>query len=219
MPGNGYWLRSASVRWCVLTVTASCTTRIMDMDTPRKKGRPKGSPNKPKAAPPPPEEDVDYDDEYDLDAEYDAYEQEQEKKPNVKIGGKDRGRPPGARNLKPRSKELLSKLENEHKFHVVPELIRIYSLNKRVYEPIMLKMVANKPLTATEESRVDRLGKEMKEILFKFMGYCYPKLRATEIQASSMERVVFNIISADSPVQKDEAAPKQTNNLLHLIKP
>jgi hypothetical protein len=129
-----------------------------------------------------------------------------------------KGRPVGVANGGvAKTKSLLNKLENEHKFHVIPELIRIYDMHKKVWEPIMIKMVENKTLTDKEEQRLDKLGKEMKEILFKFLGYCYPKLKATEIHGKDMDRVVFNII--DSTQVQAPVAPKAETKpkLIHFL--
>ena len=131
-----------------------------------------------------------------------------------------KGRPVGVeKGGEKKTKSLLDKLENEHKFFVIPELIRIYDMNKKIWEPIMVKMVKGEILSDKDEQRVDKLGKEMKEILFKFLGYCYPKLKSTEINTGSMDRVVFNIIEGQvqQPEQKQEIT--NTPKLIKFIKP
>jgi len=132
-------------------------------------------------------------------------------------GKKKRGRPKGSKNKataanslpsKPRKKSqsvirgiersryLLKRLEDYH-FDVIEELLERYRLSKSIFMPILLKIRDNIELTPKEEKRLDKFSGEARMILFNFMGYCFPKLRATEIQAGTVDRVTFNIVPQD----------------------
>lgn len=103
------------------------------------------------------------------------------------------GRPKGTPNK--RSQKLLNMLE-ERNFSIVGELLELYQYDKQIYLPIIQKLVDNKPLDEGEEDRLRHVTGEMKSILFKLIGYCYPKLKAMEIQAGAMDRVTFNFTQA-----------------------
>lgn len=119
-----------------------------------------------------------------------------------------------------RSKYLLNKLE-ENNFNLIGELLERYHVSKQVFMPIAEKMATGVELTVDEMAKLDRFGKEGKEILFRLLGYAYPKLKATEIQAGAMDRVVFNIMpnnGEEKENQNDSQEKKTPGRVINLVK-
>jgi len=109
------------------------------------------------------------------------------------------GREKGTPNR--RSQVLLRKLEDDHKFFVVNELIELYGFEKKILLNIGAKMEknieANLPVNAgfndEEADMYNAANKNATGILVRLLAYLYPKLKATEISSGSGDKVVFNI--------------------------
>ena len=109
--------------------------------------------------------------------------------------GRDKGTP------NRRSQVLLRKLEDDHKFFVVNELIELYGFEKRILLNIGAKMEKNileeSPINAgfndEEADMYNAANKNATGILVRLLAYLYPKLKATEISSGSGDKVVFNI--------------------------
>lgn len=112
-----------------------------------------------------------------------------------KTGGRQKGTP------NRRSQMLLRKLEDDHNFHIIKELVNIFQGNKEKLEHLLDKMGKNqqegKPLDVGmsdgELIIYQQLTKDQLNILVRLLSYCYPKLKATEINTGSGEKIVFNI--------------------------
>ena len=100
-----------------------------------------------------------------------------------------------------RSQVLLRKLEDDHKFFVVNELIELYGYEKSILVNIAAKIGKNieedKPVNAgfndEEADMYNAANKNATGILVRLLAYMYPKLKATEISAGTGDKVVFNI--------------------------
>jgi hypothetical protein len=109
------------------------------------------------------------------------------------------GRPKGAPNK--RSQMLLRKLEDDHKFHVIKELLEIYGYNKNLYVPLFETMINNvgegkKMTCGMDEDEVNlfqMLNKELLATLQRLLAYLYPKLKALEVGSGTGDKVIFNI--------------------------
>lgn len=112
-----------------------------------------------------------------------------------KTGGRQKGTP------NRRSQMLLRKLEDDHNFHIIKELVNIFQGNKEKLEHLLDKMGKNqqegKPLdigmSDGELIIYQQLTKDQLNILVRLLSYCYPKLKATEINTGPGEKIVFNI--------------------------
>ena len=108
-------------------------------------------------------------------------------------------RPKGSLNK--RSQMLLRKLEDDHKFFVVNELIEIYGYEKRILLNIGAKMEKNidagQPVNTgfndEEADMYNAANKNATSILVRLLAYLYPKLKATEISSGSGDKVIFKI--------------------------
>ena len=108
-----------------------------------------------------------------------------------------------AGTISKRSQTLLKKLESDHDFHVVRELLEVYGYNKKLYIPLFNTMIENmaatppKPLTADmseqEVNLFHMLNKELMATLQRLLAYLYPKLKAMELKHGSGENIIFNI--------------------------
>jgi len=120
--------------------------------------------------------------------------------------GRDKGTP------NRRSQVLLRKLEDDHKFFVVNELIELYGFEKRILLNIGAKMekniLAESPINAgfndEEADMYNAANKNATGILVRLLAYLYPKLKATEISSGSGDKVIFNIntlpeVSSEQP--------------------
>ena len=120
--------------------------------------------------------------------------------------GRDKGTP------NRRSQMLLRKLEDDHKFFVVNELIELYGYEKRILLNIGAKMEKNiemdLPINAgfneEEADMYNAANKNATGILVRLLAYLYPKLKATEISSGSGDKVIFNIntlpeVSSEQP--------------------
>ena len=120
--------------------------------------------------------------------------------------GRDKGTP------NRRSQVLLRKLEDDHKFFVVNELIELYGFEKRILLNIGAKMEKNileeSPINAgfndEEADMYNAANKNATSILVRLLAYLYPKLKATEISSGSGDKVIFNIntlpeVSSEQP--------------------
>ena len=113
-----------------------------------------------------------------------------------KTGGRKKGTPNKA------SRELLYKLEKEHKFFVVPKILSLYQEIEDTCKPLIDLAIQNAaegrhPTAGMEEEDVVMLNNAQKNrwtILEKLLAYCYPKLRAIELnQATDHDKIIFNI--------------------------
>ena len=109
------------------------------------------------------------------------------------------GRQKGTPNR--RSQMLLRKLEDDHKFFVVNELIELYGYEKKIVVSLAAKIADNleagNPVNAgfneEEAEMYNAANKNATGILVRLLAYLYPKLKATEISSGSGDKVVFNI--------------------------
>jgi len=109
------------------------------------------------------------------------------------------GRPKGSRNKA--SRELLWKLEKEHNFNVVAKIIKLYSEIEEVYQDLLLKCMKNieagklvtSGLLPEEVDMLNNSQKNLWNILSKLVAYCYPKLKALELDPGDSDQIVFNI--------------------------
>jgi hypothetical protein len=109
--------------------------------------------------------------------------------------GRDKGTP------NKRSQMLLRKLEDDHKFFVVNELIELYGYDKQILislaKTIGDNIAADRPPThdMTEEQvdMYNAANKNATGILVRLLAYLYPKLKATEISSGTGDKVIFNI--------------------------
>lgn len=110
------------------------------------------------------------------------------------------GRPKGSRNKA--SRELLWKLEKEHDFFVVQEIMDIYHEMGKVAKPLVERAVANaeaglSPTNGFNDAELEMLNNTYKNrwtILEKLLAYCYPKLRALEVgTGADHDQITFNI--------------------------
>lgn len=110
------------------------------------------------------------------------------------------GRPKGSRNKA--SRELLWKLEKEHDFFVVQEIMDIYHEMGKVAKPLVERAVKNaeaglSPTHGFEEDELEMLNNTYKNrwtILEKLLAYCYPKLKALDISSGQgADQITFNI--------------------------
>jgi len=114
-----------------------------------------------------------------------------------------------------RSAMLLQKLEGEHKFNVVKELIEIYGYNKEVLMNLADKMAkniaeGNGPLHEMEQPEIsmyNACNRNVLDILVRLLSYLYPKLKALEIGAGTGEKITFNINTV--PDLKAAGKPEQ----------
>jgi len=96
---------------------------------------------------------------------------------------------------------LLRKLEDDHKFFVVNELIELYGYEKQIVvslaEKIGKNLEANLPVNQgfneEEAEMYNAANKNATSILVRLLAYLYPKLKATEISSGSGDKVIFNI--------------------------
>jgi hypothetical protein len=124
------------------------------------------------------------------------------------------GRPKGSQNK--RSQMLLRKLEDEHKFFVVNELIELYGYEKQVLVSLATKIAENieKELPVNfgfnedEADMYNAANKNATGILTRLLAYLYPKLKATEISAGSGDKVIFNINTLPEVSQQPESNHK-----------
>jgi len=108
-------------------------------------------------------------------------------------------RPKGSPNK--RSLELLKKLERDHNFHIVPKIVKLYEENEELYQPLLEKIRENirkgLPMDARfDEAEVEIFNSVRKDtwvILSTLLAYCYPKLKALEVQAETADKITFNI--------------------------
>jgi hypothetical protein len=100
---------------------------------------------------------------------------------------------------------LLRKLEDDHKFYIVDELVGIFKGNKAMIAPITEKMFKNQAdgynldfgMNEEELEIFKDISKTQLTILVRLLAYCYPKLKATEINTGSGDKIVFNISGLD----------------------
>ena len=113
-----------------------------------------------------------------------------------KTGGRKKGTPNKS------SRELLYKLEKEHDFFVVKKIIALYEEIEGMCKPLVLRAIANaengdSPMLGFNEEEVAMINGAQKNrwtILEKFLAYCYPKLRAIELNAATdHDKIIFNI--------------------------
>jgi hypothetical protein len=111
-----------------------------------------------------------------------------------------------------RSQLLLWKLENEHKFFVVKELIELYGFDKqilvslatRISENIENDLPPNTGFTEEEAEMYNNSNKSATAILIKLLGYLYPRLKATEVSSGSGEKIIFNINTGETDIKADK---------------
>lgn len=109
------------------------------------------------------------------------------------------GRPEGIPNK--RSQMLLRKLEDDHNFHVIRELLELYGYSKKLYVPLFNTMIENlaaeKPMmsgmSAEEIDLFKQLNKELTAVLMRLLTFMYPKLKAMELKHGDGEQIIFNI--------------------------
>ena len=114
-----------------------------------------------------------------------------------------------------RSQMLLWKLENEHKFFVVNELIELYGYDKQILinlaekisSNIELELPPNSDFSEEEAEMYNNANKNCTQILVKLLGYLYPRLKATEISSGSGDKVIFNINTGETNIKADKAKP------------
>jgi hypothetical protein len=113
-----------------------------------------------------------------------------------KTGGRKKGTPNKA------SRELLYKLEKEHKFFVVPKILALYNEMETMCKPLVDRAIKNAAagrmptagMTPEEVEMINGAQKNRWTILEKLLAYCYPKLRAIELnQATDHDKIIFNI--------------------------
>lgn len=126
------------------------------------------------------------------------------------------GRPKGSQNR--RSQMLLRKLEDDHKFFVVNELIELYGYDKQILVSLAERIGLNiengdSPTAGFNEEEIETYNAANKNatgILMRLLAYLYPKLKATEISSGSGDKVVFNINTlpevSNQPESKDHKA-------------
>ena len=108
------------------------------------------------------------------------------------------GRPPGSRNKN--SWKVLEELRKNN-FDIIEEVLEFYGYSKQIYVPLFEQMMKNRlsdlPLTeGMAQEDVDAMnaaGKSMGDVLGKLMSYCYPKLKALELDTRSGEQIKFSI--------------------------
>jgi hypothetical protein len=130
------------------------------------------------------------------------------------------GRPKGALNR--RSQMLLRKLEDDHRFSVVNELIELYHYDKQIIVPLAAKVALNVEegkspnfgFTEEEAEMYNNANKNCQNVLIRLLSYCYPKLKATEINAGSGDRVVFNINTAPE-IQPSKPSEQGDSKTVH----
>ncbi len=128
-----------------------------------------------------------------------------------------------------RSQVLLRKLEDDHKFFVVNELIELYGYEKNILVNIAAKIAQNIELDVPvnagfndeEADMYNAANKNATGILVRLLAYMYPKLKATEISSGTGDKVVFNIntnpeISA-APAEPEQE-PQQNSKVIPLYK-
>jgi len=112
------------------------------------------------------------------------------------------GRPKGSLNRA--SGKLIRKLEDDHNFFVVNELIELYGYDKqiivslatRIGENVLAGDPPNTGFTEEEADMYNEANKNAQGILVRLLAYLYPKLKATEISTGTGDKVVFNINTA-----------------------
>lgn len=100
-----------------------------------------------------------------------------------------------------RSAMLMLKLESDHKFSVVNELIEIYGYNKKVFISLADKLAKNiaedrsptHEFCAEDIAMYNASNRNVLDILVRLLSYLYPKLKALEIGAGTGEKITFNI--------------------------
>jgi mevalonate kinase len=100
-----------------------------------------------------------------------------------------------------RSQMLLLKLEREHNFSIVKEVVRLYEQTSSVYQPLFEKIALamsqqqamEEALTPAELEVYKSSKKEMWDILGKLMSYCYPKLKSLTVDTDNSDKIMFNI--------------------------
>jgi hypothetical protein len=118
---------------------------------------------------------------------------------------------------------LLRKLEDDHKFFVVNELIELYgyekqilvSLAAKIAENIEYERAVNHGFNEDEADMYNAANKNATGILTRLLAYLYPKLKATEISSGSGDKVVFNINTMPevSSEQKQQHPPAEVVKL------
>ncbi len=128
-----------------------------------------------------------------------------------------------------RSQVLLRKLEDDHKFFVVNELIELYGYDKQILvnlaqkigQNIEAELALNHGFSDDDADMYNAANKNATGILVRLLAYLYPKLKATEISSGTGDKVVFNIntnpeISASSAEPEQE--PQQNSKVIPLYK-
>ncbi len=128
-----------------------------------------------------------------------------------------------------RSQVLLRKLEDDHKFYVVNELIELYGYDKQVVVTLAEKIAYNIEIgapvnfefTEDEADMYNAANKNAVGILVRLLAYMYPKLKATEISAGTGDQVVFNINTmpelSTAPAEPEQE-PQQNAKVIPLHK-
>lgn len=129
-------------------------------------------------------------------------------------------RPKGIPNK--RSQMLLKKLENDHNFYVVKELVEIYQYDKQILVSLAAKVAQNlennlsphHEFTEEEAEMYNNANKNCQNVLIKLLSYCYPKLKAMEINTGVSDRVVFNI-NTNPDLKTEDSPPEQQEATVH----
>jgi hypothetical protein len=122
-----------------------------------------------------------------------------------------------------RSLVLLRKLENDHNFRIVKELIELYGIGKEVVTYLAAKAHENmeKKLPPTDgftEEEVEMYNNNYKnviQILIRLLSYCYPKLKATEVGAGTGDKIVFNISGTPGVEARISGSKAEEEHTIH----
>lgn len=100
------------------------------------------------------------------------------------------------------SRELLWKLEKEHDFFVVKEILKLYNEIEAPCRPLVERAIKNaeqglSPSFGFEEAEIEMMNNSQKNrwnILQKFLAYCYPKFKALDVgMGTDHDQITFNI--------------------------
>jgi len=92
---------------------------------------------------------------------------------------------------------LLRKLEDDHKFYIVNELIEIYGYDKKILVNLAARVADNiekgeSPnfgFSEEEAEMYNNANKNCQNILVRLLTFCYPKLKAMEINQGTGDKV------------------------------
>ena len=131
------------------------------------------------------------------------------------------GRKKGVPNK--RSQMLLKKLENDYNFSIVNELIEVYQYDKQILVNLAAKVSLNleqelsptADFTEEEIEMYNNANKNCQNVLLKLLTFCYPKLKAMEVNQGASDKIVFNITGTPDLQQSYSPPPQHQEDTLH----